>query len=169
MLVDNMYHDKISVLVWILIVGSVYYFVALAYTMSFATRVKTEALFKNTVIYRILGFAKKYIKKIYEFLKYIFANISLVYKTVILLAGVALLEIIFVMILSGFYWYLDIGWVLALLIGINILLFPSALYVSVILQKIKKGGEKIASGDLEHKIDTKHMFGDFKSFADSFI
>ena len=41
------------------------------------------------------------------------------------------------------------------------------LYLAIIMQKIKSGGERIAKGDLQYKIDTKYMFGDFKAFAES--
>ena len=39
--------------------------------------------------------------------------------------------------------------------------------LSILLKRIKEGGEKIAAGDLNYKIDTKYMHGDFKAFANS--
>ncbi len=39
------------------------------------------------------------------------------------------------------------------------------IYVAITLQKIKEGGERIAGGDLDYKIDTKYMYGDFKDFC----
>ena len=39
--------------------------------------------------------------------------------------------------------------------------------LAILLKRIKQGGEKIAAGDLNYKIDTKYMYGDFKDFANS--
>ena len=53
------------------------------------------------------------------------------------------------------------------LICANIGFILISLYLAAVMQKIKQGGEKIAGGQLEHKIDTKYMIGDFKSFSES--
>ena len=41
------------------------------------------------------------------------------------------------------------------------------IFCAIAFQRVKQGGEKIVSGDLENKIDTTYMFGDIKDFADS--
>ena len=54
--VDFFWRDKVSLIIWLYIVCSVDYFVALGYTMSFATRIKNHTLVKNNIIYYILRF-----------------------------------------------------------------------------------------------------------------
>ncbi len=165
--VDTWSFDRTSAAVWILIIGSVDYFIALAYTMSFATRVKTRTLIKNTAIFWILKHIGKYLKRFWNFTKYIYKNLSFAYKTVALIAVLLVLELIGIIVLFNIYWVFDIwGFIFAMTI-LNVWFFTALIYISAIFQKIKKGGEKIASGDLEHKIDTEYMFGDFKDFAES--
>ncbi len=107
----------------------------------------------------------KFFKKLFGFLKYVYSNLSLVYKTVVILAVILVFEIFTMLLFGSLYWTMGFRGVFPLILFINALIFTVVIYVSVMLQKIKSGGEKIAGGDLSHKIDTKYMFGDFKEFA----
>lgn len=138
------------------------YFTALAVTLTFATRIKTGTLISNNLIYKLLRFIGRYLKKGWNALKYIFKNLSLIGKTVLIVAAVVFAE--FVVFMFGYYssaalffWWFVFTAVISL----------AVLYTAVILQKIKKGGERIALGDLDFKIDTQYMYGDFKRFAES--
>ena len=165
--VDGWSYDMTSAIFWIAVVGSIDYFVALGYTMSFATRVKTQTLLKNTVIYRVLRFLGKYLSRFFDWIRYIFSNLNLVYKTVIILSVLIIIEFIALIIAFNTYWYYGPSSVIGWVIVFNIIFIAIVLYLAIILQKIKIGGEKIAKGDLAHKIDTKYMFGDFKDFCGS--
>lgn len=158
-------YDFQSAVVWFFIIGSFDYFVALGYTMSFATRVKTKTIIKNNVTTSLLKAVGKCFKKLFNFLKYVYSNLSLVYKTVVILAAILVFEIFTMLLFGSLYWTMGFSGVFPLILFINVLFFTAVIYVSVIFQKIKSGGEKIAGGDLTHKIDTKYMFGDFKKFA----
>lgn len=164
--IDGLSRDLTSAVFSVFLCGTVDYFVVLGYTLSFATRVKTRTLIKNNLIYYILSFIGKYLKKLCGGIKYLFSNIPLVYKTVIVIAAVLVLEIIGIIIAMNTYWY----WPELLVIGIiliNIVAIGTALYLAVTLQKIKTGGERIAGGDLQYKIDTRYMYGDFREFCES--
>ena len=165
-IVDNFTRDTVSMIIWLCLVGSVDYFVVLGYTMSFATRIKTRTLIKNNILYYIFSFIGKKFKKLFGWIKYIFTNCSLLQKTWILVLAVVIFQFIFtIMIASNLY---DASEFLVLaMIFITALVVCVLLYLAVVLQKIKSGGEKIANGDLQYKIDTKYMFGDFKEFAES--
>ena len=143
------------------------YFIALSYTMSFATRIKTRTLIKNTLIYWFLSFIGKHLSKFFNWIKYIISNISLIKKTIILLCGVLLLEFIALVVIFNTYWYYSPSRIFWFVIICNILFVSAVMYLAITLQKIKDGGEKIAKGDLHHKIDTQYMFGDFKEFCGS--
>ena len=41
------------------------------------------------------------------------------------------------------------------------------IFTAIQLQRIKKGGERIADGDIDYKIDTAYMYPEFKSFCAS--
>jgi len=158
-------NDLASAVLWVVVFGSLDYFIALGYTMSFATRVKTRTLIKNTLIYMILRFFGKYINKFSNWIKHIISNVSLIKKTVILLCGILLLEFIALVIIFNTYWYYSPSRIFWFVIVCNIVFVSAVLYLAIILKRIKDGGEKIAKGDLHHKIDTQYMFGDFKEFC----
>lgn len=166
-LVNEFSYKFISTAITLFLVGSVDYFIALFYLLSFAVRIKTSTLFYNNIIYYILKFISKYLKKFGGWLKFVFSGLSLIYKTIIFLAGIIVLEFITVVICFSIFYYFEPDMFILGLIIINIIFILFSLYLAVIMHKIKVGGEKIAGGELQHKIDTKYMFGDFKSFSES--
>ncbi len=165
-LVAELSVNTISAILSVAIIGSIDYFIALGYTMSFATRVKTRTLIKNNIITYILKFIGKHLKRFFNWLRFVFAGCSLLQKTWVLILAVIVFAFVFtVFIASNLYdaqEFFILGVVIATLVVVSVIL-----YLAVILQKIKSSGERIAKGDLQHKIDTKYMFGDFKEFANS--
>ena len=137
------------------------YFLALGFTMTFATRVKTGTLFKNTIIYKVIKFLWRGIKKCAKFAFFHLKRLPLVWQVVLEVVAVLFFETIFL----GFNLYQAENLVLGFVI-INFLLLVSVLYVAITLQRIKKGGEKIASGELDYKINTDYMILDFKDFSE---
>ena len=140
------------------------YFIALFYLMSFATRIKTETLIKNNIIYKVLKFVGKNLKKFFRFIGFIFKNLSLVKKTLLVCAAVIAFDLlVFVFCMSSYLFEVFIVFA-----GVNALAILCIIILTVIqLQRIKKGGERIAEGDLEYKIDTSYMYPEFKVFCTS--
>lgn len=57
---------------------------------------------------------------------------------------------------------------LAFLAGLNaVAIAVLIIFTAVQLQRIKNGGEKIAEGDIDYKIDTSYMFPEFREFCGS--
>ncbi len=166
-LVNYWAYDLATAVLWISLFGSIDYFFILGYTLSFATRVKTRTLIKNNLIYFVLSFILNHIKRFFGWIKYILSNISLVYKTAAVGAVFVLAEIIGISIAYSHRYSLGSEGVVFTVIFFGIILILALLYLAIILQKIKTGGEKIAKGDLQYKIDTGYMFGDFKEFCGS--
>ena len=165
-LVDSMSYDLSSAVFGVFTIGSIDYFIALGYTLSFATRIKTRTLIKNTLIYRILRALGKYMKKLSEAFKFIFSNLNLVYKTILVLIGFIIIEFLF-FLFAVIDRFATPEILILILIGVNFILIGAALYFAIILQKIKQGGQRIAGGDLQYKINTEYMFGEFKTFSES--
>lgn len=142
--------------------GTVLYFLALGFTMSFATRVKTSTLFKNTVIYMVLRWLLKRLKKVKRFIGFHIKKLPLIWRVILEVAVILFFECIF----FNFNCYetddLFIGFVV-----MNAILVAIVLHITISLVRIRNGGERIASGDFEHKIDTEYMFLDFKDFAET--
>lgn len=141
------------------------YFTALGYTLTFATRLKTKTLIKNNIIYKLLRFCGKYIKKFCSFVGFLFKNLSPVKKTALICTAVFVCQFIVMLTLAAGYYAADVMLVFWCLI--TVLEMIVVIYLAIVLSKIKAGGERIAGGDLTHKIDTAHMQGDFKAFAES--
>ena len=121
---------------------------------------------KNNLIYYIFSFFRKRLVKIINRLKFIFTNASLLQKTWIIVLGVIVFGLIFTICVVNNLYDAHEVFVLAMMFIVAVCVL-AILYIAVVLQKIKLGGERIAKGELQHKIDTKYMYGDFKSFAES--
>ena len=152
----------LDLLVALAAILSVDYFVALGYTLSFAARLKTHTLLKNNIIYKLWSVAAKGVKKLFGWVKYLFKNIQTVAKTAIITSAVALFQFIIIAIFT--YYPAERTLLLFLFTALDTAVIIS---LSILLKRIKEGGEKIAAGDLDYKIDTKYMHGDFKDFAES--
>lgn len=123
----------------------------LGWFMSLALRMKLRVLWKNTLIYFILHWSVKILRKI-----------PLVWKSVLIFGGVSLAELI---ILLCNLWEGDnllIWWFFE-----KFCLFPVLLYAALSLRKLKMGGEALAAGDLNAKVDTEGLVFDLKEHGEN--
>ncbi len=160
-LLCDFYYEGLEFVLVLFFGGTVMYFLLLGYTMTFATRVKTGTLFKNTIIFKAMKFLLRTLKKFTKFTVYHIKRLPLVWRVALEIAVVLFFEAIFLMFNLYQVEMLILGFVV-----INFLLVVAVLYIAITLQRIKKGGEKIASGELEHQINTDYMILDFKDFAE---
>lgn len=159
---DNFLEIELFEVLVCILCATLLYFLILAYTISFATRLKTNTLIKNNIIYKATLILVKGFKNCFKVIKYLFLNLSLVKKTFLLISVIVFFEFILILIGIESAEVMLVLWLIS-----TVLLSTSVLLVVIAMQKIKEGGEKIALGDLSHKIDTTYMFYDFKSFAES--
>lgn len=130
--------------------------------MSFATRYKMGGWWKNTIVFRIIKFIIRILRKIANAVRYFYQHLSLVKKTIAVLFCIVVLEFL------GLYISFNEGDVLLLFWFIEkIILIPVIILISINLQKLKQGGQKIAVGDLNYQIDTRHMFWEFKNHGEN--
>ncbi|MBR5544274.1 MAG: GHKL domain-containing protein [Clostridia bacterium] len=138
--------------------------------MTSAVRLKTETYIKSSLIYIVLTFAFRILKKscglIFRFCKKTFRliwsflrSIPLVWKTVVAVIGVMFIEFFILTLGWGELW--PAAWIFtgALCVGVIV--------VAILLKRIKKGTEEIAKGNLYKKINTKYMFLDIKDHAEN--
>lgn len=138
------------------------FLILLGYTMSLATRLKTGGLIRQTLIYRMLSFLWRCLVKLFRGILYLLRGIPVVGKTTLILLALTVIELIFI---SLCWWEMDtflLFWFFEKLI-----LIPCVLFVALLLRKLQKGGENIASGRLNEKIDTRYMFWDLKKFGET--
>lgn len=138
--------------------------------MTSAVRFKTETYIKSSLIYIVLTFAFRILKKscglIFRFCKKIFhliwsflRSIPLVWKTVVLVVLITIFEWCVLVWEWGYWW--PTTFVINIIIGVGIIV------VAILLKRIKKGTEEIAKGNLYKKINTKYMFLDMKDHAEN--
>lgn len=158
--------------VWMVIYAIVIGSVCLGFCMSTATRIKKKTLWKNTVIYRILRWIKRW--KIWGKLSrmgrrgvhlavHSIEYIPLVGKTILILAVISLIEFFAIAIMVAGYnaeAYL-LFWVIE-----KMILIPVVLYVAWTLKKLQKAGERLAAGDMDYKVDTEKLFWEFKQHGE---
>lgn len=129
--------------------------------MTFATRYKLGGWWKNTLTYRVLRFIYIIASKVLSGIKYLFNNIPLVFKTVLLICGISLVEFI---VIASYYsretiailWFFE-----------KIVIIPVILFIVIGLRKLQAAGKRIATGDLGYHVDSKYLFWDFKSHGDN--
>ncbi|NLC45416.1 MAG: sensor histidine kinase, partial [Clostridiales bacterium] len=131
--------------------------------MSFATRYKLGGWWKNTIIFRILHFVYRVLRRLGLGIKYLLDHVSLLWKAILGLVTISFLEF-FVFLVSDPYniGVLIIFWIIGKLIFI-----PIILYIIISLQKLLVGSQEIANGDLNHHIDTKRLLWDFKRYGEN--
>lgn len=158
MLFFSEYYTLVEIIVFCFIVPAILYFVTLWYLMSFVVQLKAKTIFKHTFIYWLI----KKISKLGNVIKHIYKNLKTTYK-VLFVIGIFWS---FILIFMGVNVYdnknLILGFIFISAVETLIIIF-----CAIAFQRVKQGGEKIVSGDLENKIDTTYMFGDIKDFADS--
>ncbi len=131
--------------------------VALGLCMSISARWKDHSLLRNTLIYKVLRLVWRFVRLMLRGV----AKIPLVWRTALILAGLAVLELIFI---AG----LDDGEeIFVFFLILNLLLIPAVLYLALGLRRLQKGGQALAAGDLQYQTDTRGLFWEFKRHGEN--
>ena len=128
------------------------------YFMSFAVRVKTHTLIKNTVTFMILNLLWKGVKLVGKFLWTIITNMKLLWKVILVFAGLM------------FFWLISIAihderWDAFLVLITPFTVFPLLILITLQINKIKKGAQELAEGHFDHVVETKWMLPELKKHA----
>lgn len=127
------------------------------FVMSFAARIKTGTLFRNTVIFKILRLIWKLFKAVWT----LFRNIPLVPKTAIALAALSIIEFLALAIFRD-----NIGNILTLWLILKFVEIPCFLYAAICAKKLISGTKEISGGNLGYKIDTSKMLLEMKEHGE---
>lgn len=149
------------VLLALTLVG-VFFGLILALLLSFATRVKCGKWWRNTVIYRVLRLIWRVVKAVWHGIGRFGRMIPIVWRTALIMLGLFTIGFILFILMydqSG-------GW---LLIGLfyAIVIYAAAIFGAWQMKSIKKAGQQLAEGNYNEKIDTTHMYWEFKSHAEN--
>ena len=128
------------------------------FCMSFAVRIKTKTLIRNTLIFKILMLLWKGIKAVGRFLMTVIKNMRLLWKVILVFVGLM------------FFWGITIAmhsWrfeaVLLFLAPFTVL--PALIMITLQINRLKKGAQELSEGHFDHVIDTKMMLPEIKKHA----
>lgn len=143
-------------------IGCASFGLVLALLLSFATRFKCGKWWRNTVIYRVLRLIWRAVKAVWHGIGRLGRMIPIVWRTALIMLGLYIIGFILFILMydeSG-------GW---LLVGLlfSIVIYAAAIFGAWQMKGIKKAGQQLAEGKFDEKIDTKHMYWEFKSHAEN--
>lgn len=150
------------------------YVVALAPFLSLATRVKLGGgiWWHNTLIcwvcrlcWRAVKWCWSLVKRFCGWIWYMTRKIPIVPRTA-LIAGIAIVLELFFCALAFGYGYYDGLAVLAAIVY-NVALFVALCFGAWQMKSLKAAGERMARGEIDEKIDTQHMYWEFKHHAEN--
>lgn len=136
------------------------FLLVIGYTMSIATRIKSRTLFSNTVLWFLISFLMSIVKKVQKIIKTTFLSIPLIWKSVLVIVTISILEFIALLAYRHdggtiiYYWIIE-----------KIVLIPSILLIVIQFKNIKNTVKKISKGNIDVKTDTNNMYLDFKEVA----
>lgn len=147
---------------------------ALAPFLSLATRVKLGGgiWWRNTLIcwvcrlcWRAVKWCWSLVKRFCGWVWYMTKKIPIVPRTA-LIAGIAIVLELFFCALAFGYGYYDGLAVLAAIVY-NVALFVALCFGAWQMKSLKAAGERMARGEIDEKIDTQHMYWEFKKHAEN--
>lgn len=128
------------------------------FCMSFAVRIKTKTLIKNTLIYKILMLLWKGIKAVGRFLLTAIKNMRLLWKVILVFVG---LMLFWGIVIAAHSWRFEA--ILLFLAPFTVL--PALILITLQINRIKKGAQELSEGHFDHVIDTKMMLPEIKKHA----
>lgn len=164
----------VSFIIFSVIALYVMFLVAFAPFMSLAARVKAGGgiWWRNTLTCWLVRLCWRFVKRCWSLAKrffgwilYMTRKIPIVPRTAIIAAAAIAIEAFLTAQAFGYY-YIS-GFFVFLWFVYTPLLFILACFGAWQMKSLKAAGERLARGDIDEKIDTKHMYWEFKRHAEN--
>ena len=127
--------------------------ISVIYGINFIHRIKLKTIFKNTLCWRLLK---------------LLSHISLLWKTILVLIFISIVETLAVIFIS--LCYRDIGIFLFVTFALFVekcFIYPVVLYIVLMTKQLFKAGEKLSEGDVDYKINLTTLIGDYKKHGEN--
>ena len=137
---------------------------------SVAARVKVKGWWRNCLCWKALVWCWKWCIKILKWCwrlwlriwrgcKKLVGGIPLIWKAVVILGVLWIIETVYIAATVWSSWApIGILW--------NLVKLLVCIIICLMLKRLQQGARTIADGDLDHRIDTKNLYGDFKEHAE---
>lgn len=139
--------------------------------LSLAARIKTGNIWKNSIVYKMGKVPARIAKestRVATMLAQITKGIPLIWKTALITLGIAVIELI--VLLVFFEKYIQLWWLkrnfFALWLLEKLFLAIALFYWMQSLCELKKAGKELAQGNSDYKVDTHNMFGQAKEHGE---
>lgn len=160
---DQLYYAGTAFqLVFLLIAALVLVSLGLGLLLSLATRAKSGTVFSNTLCWKLLKACGRAFRWAGRKLVSLLSSVPLVWKTFLGLAVFCFFDLLFTIGLRYNGGVLLLFWMAE-----KAILVPLILWVALNLRRLQKAGERIAAGEVEYRLDTHGMVGDFRRFGDT--
>ncbi len=135
--------------------------ITLGMCLTTASRFKRKVLLKNTLILWSWEFLRKCVRTAGRWAGRVIGYLPMMWKVLAAYGVLSLLEFIGIVIFAndGAFFLL---WLLE-----KILLLAGLIWLCLILKQLKSGGEALAAGNLDYKMDTSGMLWDLKEHGDN--
>jgi len=141
---------------------------ALALLLSLVTRVKAGGWWRNTIVWRALGLCRRLFGRAWELVGRIGRTVlravravPLAWRACLITAG--LLLALFLLGLASSYE----GFCVFLYFLLSLVILGTVALAVMQLRQLQRGGAALAGGRFETKLDTKHLFWDFRRHAEN--
>ena len=129
--------------------------------MAFVSRLKTKTLIKNTISYQIMILLKKIFLSGFRLIKTI-GNATVSFITAVPVVWKTVAVTVFVLFLDAIFHNIQLYDLIKFIIFI-----PLVAFLAINMKKLSDGAEKLAKGDLNWKVDTRHLILDFKKHGEN--
>jgi len=136
--------------------------ICMLWLMSLALRIKLRTIFTNTLIYMLLRFCWRKLKRCWGYIRRSGERIALFWKAALVFVMLCVLEFAVIMMtrwnvgLEVLFWFVAR---LALLAGL--------VYICHMLNEMYKCGKAVAEGNMDHEVDTRFMPSQFCEHAEN--
>ncbi len=130
--------------------------------MILSARLKTGTFLKNNITCFAINFIIKLIKKVFK----LALCTPFILRSLFVVAAMIAVDL-FILVLATSPSHNDSAFSVSLWSIRTIIYVLGAVYISIMLYKLKKAGEALANGDLQHKTDTTLLVFDFKKHGEN--
>ena len=142
-----------------------YVLLFLIWSMSIAARKRAKTLWSGMVITKLW----RMLKKLGGLLGELLVKLPLIWKTVVGLVVISLLELAFLLVVKNIFLLDRAGYVILLLGWLleRLLLVPFICLIALQLKKLQKAGRELAGGNVGYQVDTSGLLADLKAHGEN--
>lgn len=149
------------VVVLIAALGVIAALISLLWCMSLAVRIKLGTTIKSCIIYRVVAWCLRLIKKVFYTFKDGLKAIPMFPRAVLIIAAILFVEFLWIAIAGTSPGKQLFGWFIE-----RAVLVLATLYALLSMKQLLEAGQRIAKGELDCKVDTSKLRGPFKEHGE---